>query len=92
MGSKDRKQEDPPVKITICMGSSCFARGNEKNLQVIEKFLAEHNLGASVDLAGSRCEELCTMGPNISINGRMFHNVDRETLVDLLQQYVLQPE
>ncbi len=26
-------------QITICMGSSCFAGGNEKNLAVCEKFL-----------------------------------------------------
>ena len=27
-------------KITICMGSSCFARGNEKNVEFCEEFLA----------------------------------------------------
>lgn len=24
--------------IKVCMGSSCFARGNNKNLQVIQRF------------------------------------------------------
>ena len=31
-------------KIVICMGSSCFARGNEENLRVIEDFLKSNNL------------------------------------------------
>ena len=25
-------------KIVICMGSSCFSRGNEENLKVVEDF------------------------------------------------------
>lgn len=29
-------------KILICMGSSCFARENRENLQVIEEFLRYH--------------------------------------------------
>ena len=33
-------------KIVICMGSSCFARGNEENLRVIEDFLKSNNLQA----------------------------------------------
>ena len=30
------------VEIVICMGSSCFARGNEENLRIIESFIAEN--------------------------------------------------
>ena len=28
------------LKVKLCMGSSCFARGNNKNLEVIKKYLA----------------------------------------------------
>ena len=30
--------------IKICMGSSCFARGNDQNLEFIEKYIKENNL------------------------------------------------
>jgi len=70
--------------IIICMGSSCFARGNRKNLEIVERFLAEHGLNVSVTLAGSRCENFCQEGPNISINGVMYHHVDTGALIDLL--------
>ena len=70
--------------IVICMGSSCFARGNEKNLRIIEEYLSAHALEGEVSLSGSCCEGKCSCGPNIVINGEIYHNVDGGTLIDLL--------
>ena len=36
------------TEIVICMGSSCFARGNEVNLRIIEDFLRENGLEAEM--------------------------------------------
>lgn len=71
-------------RIVICMGSSCFARGNRENLEVLERFLEEHDLRARVELAGSRCEDDCREGPNILINGVAHHRIDSESLIDVL--------
>lgn len=71
-------------KVVICMGSSCFARGNEKNLQILESYLLEKGLRADVELSGSCCEGQCAMGPNIVVNGEIFHKVDKEALIDIL--------
>lgn len=68
------------------MGSSCFARGNEKNLQIIEEYLCAKRLEANVELSGSRCEGICSEGPNLSINGKMHSMVDSGVLIDLLDQ------
>lgn len=76
-------------QIVICMGSSCFARGNRTNLGRIEQFLNDHGLRAQISLKGSRCENLCTEGPNIIINGQIYNRVDPGTLVDLLRQHFL---
>jgi NADH:ubiquinone oxidoreductase subunit E len=75
-------------RIKICMGSSCFRRGNRKNLEYIEKYLEENDCIAAVELVGSRCEELCRKGPNLQINGRMFHEVNQEMLSELLERYI----
>ena len=32
------------MKITVCMGSSCFARGNDQNLEFIEKYIKENGV------------------------------------------------
>ncbi len=75
-------------RIRICMGSSCFRRGNRKNLEFIETYIDQHGCAAEVELVGSRCEEECRKGPNIQINGRMYHEVNQEMLFDLLQRHV----
>jgi len=76
------------LRIRICMGSSCFRRGNRKNLEFIESYIDDHGCAAEVELVGSRCEEECRRGPNIQINGQMFHEVNQEMLFDLLQRHI----
>ena len=66
--------------ITVCMGSSCFARGNDTNLAFLEDYIKENNLDAEIELAGTRCEGKCASGPNISINGVEYNNVSVENL------------
>ena len=76
-----------PHVITICMGSSCFARGNGDNLEQIENFLAVRGLDANISLAGCRCRGECGHGPNLEINGELHQRVDAGTLDDLLGHY-----
>ena len=68
--------------IVICMGSSCFARGNKRNLKIIEEYLKEHSIDCK--LSGRACAGNCNSGPNIRIDGEKFERVDPETLIDLL--------
>lgn len=72
------------INITVCMGSSCFARGNQENLSFIETFIKNHNLNAKIDLAGARCENKCSQGPNIIINGVEYNGVTIEKLEEIL--------
>lgn len=68
--------------ITICMGSSCFARGNKRNLKIIEEYLARYKIDYALN--GRGCVGRCRSGPNLSIDGEAFEQVDSETLIDLL--------
>lgn len=76
-----------PKSIVICMGSSCFARGNKKNLALIENFLETHDLEASVRLEGSHCASECQSGPNIRIDGTLYQHVDTGVLLDILENH-----
>ncbi len=75
-------------KVTICMGSSCFARGNERNLQCCEEFLAERGLRDEVDveLAASLCTGNCAQGPVVIVDGKAYTNVDRGVMRDILER------
>lgn len=72
--------------IKICMGSSCYSRGNQENLERIERFLNDHQLRCNIDLRGSRCEGLCSDGPIIEINGQIHGGVTVDTIDQLLNQ------
>lgn len=80
----------PKTKIVICMGSSCFSRGNNKNLSVIQDYIEKNALDAEVELAGSRCEGECMHGPNITINGKMLHDVDPGSIIDVLRHHLVE--
>lgn len=73
-------------KIVICMGSSCFARGNEENLRVIEHFIEQNDVDAQIELSGKCCVGDCSDGPNIIIDGVCHHRVGKEMLIDILTE------
>ncbi len=80
------------VTIRICMGSSCFSRGNRENLEIIEAFLKSRNLENRVELAGSLCENNCPEGPILWIGDVQYTQVDPEQLQDLLQRILIDNE
>jgi len=74
--------------IQICLGSSCFTRGNERNLRLIEEFLARRQLRNEVDLefGCSLCQGRCADGPNLMINGTLHGGVDAGMMLELLRE------
>lgn len=74
------------LNISVCMGSSCFARGNNENLEFIENYIKENNLDAEIDLSGTRCEGKCASGPNIKVNGVEYSEVDTDKIKSILSE------
>ena len=74
--------------IVICMGSSCFARGNEKTVEACESFLAERGLKdeVDVDLGGSLCTGHCAEGPVVVVDGKVYTHVDPLVMLDILEK------
>lgn len=81
----DKKQENSKnVVITVCMGSSCFARGNAFFLKELKGLVKENGLDVSVALKGELCRNNCSAGPNISIEGKEFSGLTIPRLVKIL--------
>ncbi|HBI80827.1 MAG TPA: NADH:ubiquinone oxidoreductase [Bacteroidales bacterium] len=72
------------TEVIICLGSSCFARGNKATLKAIIKFLDDHGLKDKVNFHGGHCLGSCAEGPNISINGKQYNGFDENSVVDIL--------
>jgi len=61
--------------IRICLGSSCYTRGNAENLKIIQQYVEGRNIAASLDFRGHLCTENCNRGPVITINDETFEEV-----------------
>ncbi len=70
------------------MGSSCFSRGNNRNIEVIQDFLSTSPLPPGVELTGHLCEGHCKSGPNVTINNKMYREVDPIVIIGLLNHYL----
>ncbi|PWE00874.1 (2Fe-2S) ferredoxin domain-containing protein [Marinilabilia rubra] len=73
--------------ITICLGSSCFSRGNRYTLELIKNYLKEHNLEEQVFFRGDLCDGLCEHGPILKINGEVIRDVTSDNVFEILNEY-----
>ncbi len=72
-------------EIKICMGSSCFSRGNRLTLQVIQSYLKEHHLESEVILKGNHCFEDCNDGPLLLIGSKEYKQVTGDGILEILE-------
>lgn len=72
--------------VTICMGSSCFSRGNSMVAEAIQRFVTDKGLQDRVSIRGCLCEGECKSGPNIRIDDTLYANVSADTAVDIISR------
>ncbi len=80
---------DKKITISVCMGSSCFTRGNNKSIEIIKNYIETNNLEDKIILKGNLCEEVCSKGPNICINDKVFNKVKPENVIDMIKDYFI---
>lgn len=74
------------MQIVICLGSSCFSRGNRDTLEVIKKYLQTHNVEDKVIFKGQLCSQSCNKGPVVWINGTKYETITHSNILPLLDQ------
>lgn len=72
------------ITVELCMGSSCFARGNSEVLQAIENYMSENDLADRVELVGHLCLGKCKGGPNIKIDGTDYSGLGPDEAVAII--------
>jgi NADH:ubiquinone oxidoreductase subunit E len=79
--------ETTKKEIVICLGSSCFARGNKQLVKLITEYLRDRNLLNDVKLHGERCFGHCSKGPVLKIENEINEKVDEEKVLQLLDNF-----
>jgi len=76
-----------PIEITVCLGSSCFSRGNRDVLEIIKSFLKQHHLENKVFFHGDLCTGHCENGPIVKIDNQLFENVNTDNIDEILNTF-----
>lgn len=76
--------DDNTVDVVVCLGSSCFARGNAQNLAVVEAYLLSHGMQKPVRMTGCLCQDECKRGPNLIVRGEHLHEMTPARLREIL--------
>ncbi|MGQ1909479.1 (2Fe-2S) ferredoxin domain-containing protein [Marinifilum sp. RC60d5] len=74
------------IEITICLGSSCFSRGNGKTLKAINAFLEENKLKDKVFFHGELCTGNCAKGPILKVDDQLYEEIDSESVIEILSE------
>lgn len=70
----------------ICLGSSCFSRGNKDVVNFIREYLKKNHLDDRVIFKGARCMGLCSSGPNLTINGVTIEGLSISQIEGILEK------
>ena len=73
-------------ELTICLGSSCFARGNRKTLAIIQNYIKENKLEGKVKFKGNHCFGNCSDGPILKIDDRIYKKVTEDGTIGILEK------
>jgi NADH:ubiquinone oxidoreductase subunit E len=74
------------IEMQICLGSSCFSRGNKDVVNFIREYLRKNHLDDKVIFKGARCMGLCSNGPNLNINGVTIEGVTISGIESILEK------
>lgn len=79
--------ENNKKEVVICLGSSCFARGNKQLVKIVNNYLRDRNLLNDVRFHGERCFGQCAVGPSLKLEGNIIERLDEESVVALLDDF-----
>jgi len=73
-------------KITVCMGSSCFGKGNHATAEAVTQFIEEHKLEDKIEVSGCLCSGHCAKGPNIMVNDKLITGISDQSVCAVIAQ------
>ena len=76
--------------IQVCVGSSCYLKGSQDIVDLLEKAVAEYHLEDDVVLSGSFCIGKCNLvGVTVQVNDDIHVGITRENFVEFFRKNIL---
>jgi NADH:ubiquinone oxidoreductase subunit E len=77
-------QETGKHTVVVCVGSTCYSKGNKQLLEIIEDYVIRNNLSLQVNIQTHHCFNNCDKAPNIEIDGKIHGNLTEQSVLKLL--------
>lgn len=77
---------DGKIDLQICLGSSCFSRGNKAIVKIIDEYIRKNNLSEKVYFHGSHCFSKCEKGPSLRADGKYYNNLSEDSVKEVLYE------
>jgi len=74
------------TEMQICLGSSCFSRGNRDVVMFIREYLKKNHLEDRIVFKGARCMGLCSNGPYLRINEKLIEGITISGIEEILEK------
>jgi NADH:ubiquinone oxidoreductase subunit E len=74
------------AEMHICLGSSCFSRGNKEVVMFIREYLKKNHLDNKIIFKGARCMGRCSNGPNLRINDEVIEGITLAKIEGILEK------
>ena len=81
-----------PVKVTVCVGSSCHIRGSRAVLKRFAEIIRDENLENEVALVGSFCMERCGESMNWKFDDEEISSTSVEEAEETLRSKLAEAE
>jgi biotin synthase len=78
---------DNRLHVCICMGSSCFSRGNNRMVAAVKALMDGQGVGERIVLEGHLCEGLCKHGPNVMIDGELQQHAHPAEVIEAIRRH-----
>jgi len=76
------------VQVELCLGSSCFARGNNRILTYLEQYIDEEGVAGQVTVTGHLCMGNCSSGPVVRVNGTDYFDLNEKEMITLVEGHL----
>jgi NADH:ubiquinone oxidoreductase subunit E len=73
-------------EMQVCLGSSCFSRGNKEVVRFIKEYLRKNHLEDRIVFKGARCLDHCSNGQNLVINGKIIEGISLTLVESILDE------
>jgi NADH:ubiquinone oxidoreductase subunit E len=76
--------------VQVCVGSSCYLKGSEEVVRLLESAIAEHHIEDEVVLSGSFCIGKCNrLGVTVQVNDDVHVGVATENFREFFEKNIL---